>query len=477
MLCLPINRLMRPFMRIVPAVFLGLSLGVSACLTSIVSAEPVPLAPAATPADNPLKGLVPYADADVERFPHSLEFDYVKLSDLMTGRDTFDWQPLETLLDKISSRGCQAVLRIWIEYPGQPSGLPQYLRDEGVKVTEWTNSKENPPKKNFTPDYEDQRLVVALESFLAEFGRRYDGDPRLGYLTAGLLGQWGEWHDWPREELFASQATQKRVLDAYTKAFTRTPVLLRYPAGSDHDAHVANSNRPFGYHDDSFAWGTLDTGKKGDSWFYMPLLTAAGEEAVNKWKTQPIGGEIRPEVWGQIFDAKPKHKQAQDFAECVRQTHATWLMDSGLFDKKPSADRIQRAKAQVQRMGYDFYVQSAQIVRPQPEQIKVTLAVVNNGVAPFYHDWALELAALSSSGEVLKTYPVDWKLTGILPSAQPHSWVATLPAKEMPENAAKLALRAINPLANGKTLKFANADQDADLKGWLTVGTIKSPDA
>ena len=459
-------------MRCLLSVFLLGSLGFALSDPSIASAESVPLAPAATPADNPLKGLVPYADADIERFPHSLEFDYVKLSDLMTGRDTFDWQPLETLLDKISSRGCQAVLRIWIEYPGQKSGLPQFLRDDGVKITEWTNKEEKPPKKNFTPDYEDDRLVAALETFLADFGRRYDGDPRLGYLTAGLLGEWGEWHNWPREELFASKATQLRVLNAYTKAFTKTPVLLRYPAGADHEAHVSNSNRPFGYHDDSFAWGTLDTGKKDDSWFYMPLLTAAGEEAVNKWMTQPIGGEIRPEIWGHIFDAKPKHKQAQDFAECVRQTHATWLMDSGLFNKSPSADRMQRATAQVQRMGYDFHVQSAQIERPQPDQIEVALAVVNNGVAPFYYDWALELAALSDSGEVLKTYPVDWQLTGILPSEKPHAWVATLSVKEIPENATKLALRAVNPLSAGKPLKFANADQDADAAGWLTLGSI-----
>ena len=452
--------------------FVGLVLGFVLFQSSARSAEPVPLAQAATPADNPLKGLVPYANAEVDRFPHSLEFDYVPLSDLMTGRDTFDWQPLETRLKHISLRGCQAVLRIWIEYPGQKSGLPQFLRDEGVKITEWTNTLENPPKKNFTPDYEDQRLVVALETFLAEFGRRYDGDPRLGYLTAGLLGEWGEWHNWPRDELFASKATQKRVLNAYTKAFTKTPVLLRYPAGADHNAHVSTGDRPFGYHDDSFAWGTLDTGKPEDSWFYMSLLTAAGEGAVNKWKTQPIVGEIRPEVWGQIFDAKPKHKQAQDFAECVRQTHATWLMDSGMFDKPPSTDRIQRATLQVQRMGYNFHVQSARIERSQPEQLDVALVVVNNGVAPFYHDWGLELAALSETGAVLQTYPVDWKLTGILPSDKPHAWMATLSAKEIPEEAAKLALRAMNPLPEGKALKFANTDQDADAVGWLTLRTI-----
>ena len=170
------------------------------CLNAIAG-EPLKLQLAPTPADNPLKGLVPYADAEVKRFPHSLEFDYVKLAELVTGIDTYDWKPLEDRLNKISSRGCQAVIRVWIEYPNQKSGVPQFLIDQGVKLTTWTNNKESPPTKNITPDYENERLVSAVERFLAEFGKRYDGDPRLGFLTAGLLGEWGEWHDWPREDL------------------------------------------------------------------------------------------------------------------------------------------------------------------------------------------------------------------------------------------------------------------------------------
>lgn len=444
----------------------------TASLSLAARAETFRLVPAATPADNPLKGLVPYADANVDRFPHSLEFDYLKLSDLMVGSETFNWQPLESRLNLIASRGCQAVFRIWIEYPNQPSGLPQFLRDDGVKVTTWTNTEEKPATKNITPDYEDERLVVALERFIHEFGRRYDGDKRIGFLTAGLLGAWGEWHCWPRDELFASKSTQKRILEAYAQAFTKTPILLRYPAGKNSDTYVANDDLPFGYHDDSFAWGTIDTGNPDDSWFYMSLLTKAGDQAVNKWKEHPIGGEIRPEIWGQIFDAKPKHKQAQDFSECVKETHASWLMDSGMFNKKSPVERIERATREVQRMGYDFYVRTARIDRMGPERIEVELEIFNNGVAPFYYDWPLELAALSATGKVLKSYSVDWKLTEIAPSNTPYTLKKSLLTKEIPEEANKLALRVINPLPNGKHLKFANATQDVDAVGWLTLGSF-----
>jgi len=64
--------------------------------------------------------------------------------------------------------------------------------------------------------------------------------------------------------------------------FTKTPVLLRYPVGDGHPKDASNAQRPFGYHDDSFAWGTLATGRKDDDWFFVPALRAAGAEALRK---------------------------------------------------------------------------------------------------------------------------------------------------------------------------------------------------
>ena len=63
-------------------------------------ADVLKLAPAPSPADNPLKGLVPYSNMAGETFPHSMEFGYVPLSELMTGADSFDWQAMETLVQQ-----------------------------------------------------------------------------------------------------------------------------------------------------------------------------------------------------------------------------------------------------------------------------------------------------------------------------------------------------------------------------------------
>ena len=108
------------------------------CPLQLLAQAPLKYVPA--PPDNPLKGLVPYARPQADRFPHSMEFGYLPLSDLMTGPNEFDWEPLETLLDDIAARRHQTVFRIWIEYPGRDEGIPAFLQQEGLKVTQWLNT-------------------------------------------------------------------------------------------------------------------------------------------------------------------------------------------------------------------------------------------------------------------------------------------------------------------------------------------------
>ncbi|MCL4789480.1 MAG: hypothetical protein KJ070_22270, partial [Verrucomicrobia bacterium] len=256
---------------------------------------------APAPPDNPLKGFVPYLRADTT-FPHSLEWDYTKLSDLMTGPTNFNWSPFEAKLNAAASRGHQFVARFYLEWPGKTTGVPQYLIADGLRLRTWTNTNTQPfpPAIDHTPDYEDPRLRTALTNFIRAFGERYDGDPRLGFVGLGLLGTWGEWHNHPNTDWFASKTVQREVMDAYEAAFKRTKLVARYPAGPDDPRYADNSRRPIGYHDDSFAWATVHTGRRNQDWYFESRLRAAG--ALYKWRSQPIGGEVRPEVWSCLFN-------------------------------------------------------------------------------------------------------------------------------------------------------------------------------
>ena len=437
----------------------------------VLAAEPVIFKPAyaPAPADNPLKGFVPYAGQGRD-FPHSLEFGYLSLASMMTGPTTFNWVPMERLLDGIASRGCQGVFRIYLEYPSKPSGVPEYLVQAGVKVRAWTNTNTQPlpPALDHTPDYEDPRLREALRNFIAALGARYDGDPRIGFITAGLLGTWGEWHCYPHAEWFASQTVQAEVMDAYEAAFKKTPVLLRNPAGDNDHAHASNGRRNLGYHDDSFAWSTIETGSKDDAWTFLAAMQKAG--AMERWRTAPIGGEIRPELWPCLWK-KEGCKEGQDFARCVRETHASWLMESST-SRALTPDERERALAAAQSLGYELQIVKATAAL-QGRVLKVSVTITNRGVAPFYAAWPVRLLAIGSDGSE-SVAELPFVLKTLLPAANDTQSVTLDPAKFAPGET-KLLLGIPNPLKGGKPFRFANMDQDRDRAGWLTLGKIVIP--
>lgn len=405
----------------------------------------------AAPVDNPLKGLVPYW-GQAGPFPSSMEYWYFAINDVMKGPDQFDWSPVEEKLEQIRARGSQMVIRFYLEYPNRKSGMPAYLNKQGVKLFKYKNDD----GVNLTPDYRNPTLIEAMETFIEEFGKKYDGDPRVGFITMGILGHWGEWHTYPKTNLFAPKENQTRIQDAFAKAFKTTKVLMRYPAGKDSWAHAPNHEHPFGYHDDSFAWATLDTGKRDDDWYFEPAMKAAGPKAISKWKTQPIGGEIRPELWGCVFDQNSCAPKGQEFDKCVERLHVTWLMDSGMFnlaDPKPTKERLAKATQQVQKMGYELFVRSATIKRSENKAL-MTLNIENKGVAPFYYKWPVEIVTIGENGKPVKVVKTNWDLRETVPGEK-ITWSKEFKVSEN----ARLAIRIENPMKGGKPIRFANENQ------------------
>jgi len=410
---------------------------------------------APAPADNPLKGFVPFrGDHGEDAFPHSLEWASLPLSAVMFGADQFHFEvQFEPVLDDIASRGHQAALRFVLDSPAHATGVPAFLLEGGLKMSAY---KEH--GGGVSPDYHDEALLVALETFIAALGARYDGDPRIGYLTVGLLGFWGEWHTYPHADWFPGPEIQRRILSAYTRAFSKTSLLMRIPQP---DA----GKWPIGLHDDSFAYTTLGP----DSWHFLPLITAAGAERL--WRAQPIGGELRPEIQAVLRTNLPAEDSGyQDFAECVERTHASWLINHDLFERSAPLppDESERALAAARSLGYELHVASATFrdsVRLGSD-LKLKLSIVNRGVAPFYHDWPVRVAIAG------RTFPTDWRLSTIFPEAkEPTVWQTSITiAGNLHPGRYPLRLRVVNPLKKGHPLRFANADQQPD--AWLNLGTV-----
>ena len=123
--------------------------------------------------DNPLRGFMTNYNWNepANDFPHQLEYFYVPMTNVWNlDGETFD-AGLEPLLAAAAARGNHTVMRVYIDYPGHDSGLPDYLTDR-VSCQTYTDFG-----GGCSPDYDDPDLVEAMLGLIEALGSRYDGDP------------------------------------------------------------------------------------------------------------------------------------------------------------------------------------------------------------------------------------------------------------------------------------------------------------
>jgi hypothetical protein len=437
---------------------------------------------ARAPADNPLKGLNANetSGSGWDRYPFSLMYVGLPLNETMSGPTNFDWSKLESVIAIATNHHAQVIPRFFIDYPGWTNtAIPWYLLTNGLQT--WSYSEYGNTRSLF-PNYEDPNLHRALTNFIAAYGARYDGDPRIAFVQVGTVGMWGEWHYGNVQMLshWASLASQRVVMDAYTNAFRMTKLQMRYAAGPNNDAGgvatARNDNYPFGYYDDSFCRTTFTTNPAAYRWYMLPQMAVAG--VTNKWRTHPYGGEQGSGLFDCIFsntpcnitDFEPSQDPNQSWSNCVYFSHATYMQVLGVNYPQHAADEFHtNALAAAQRLGYELWVQSLS-TWTSASDLNCSVTITNTGVAPFYYNWQIELQALTN-GTVAQTWTPAWALTSVIPGDGAVTYTHTL--TNAPARPFTLLMRAVNPMSHGKVLRFANVNQHATVTNWLTLGVVR----
>ena len=367
---------------------------------------------------NPMKGWMPGYKGINSNFPYSIDHFYMPLSDVYMDWGQCDWSAFEEELDRVVGTGSHVVTRFFIDYPNRPSAMPGFLVDD--------NGYQVPMYDDNSPHWNDDTLMVALEEFIGLFGERYDGDPRIAFIEAGLYGYWGEWHTYPDNDWAMAQANKDRLLIAYKNAFDTTHIGLRQ---SNH-ASTYDLKMSVGYYDDSFAYNTLCTG----SWCsWNGNLVPDG--ITDNYKYHPFAGELRPQIQNNIFDAWPNDTYSaeddmsmEDLETCIRATRLSFMKAYYLYNKIPTETEFENALRSHKMMGYEFFVSSVQITADTLSNVTVNVKIQNRGVAPIYYDWDVEFSAINSSGNfagVIGT--ADWDITAILPDSLDNLRTFTAP--------------------------------------------------
>ncbi len=425
------------------AILIVLAAGVSA------QQRVVPLPAGPGPLDNPLKGWCPYTTAGPVNQPYSMVYQYVSWKDLepTEGHYAFDeWEKKswETPLAK----GKHIVFRVFIDYPHQPSGLPGWLVSKGVKQTPYSDYG-----GGMAPDYDDPRMLRAMERLIAALGSRYDGNPRIAFIEMGLLGYWGEWHTYPRSELFASLATQQRVLEAAHEAFPHKIIMTRYPS------NYAGRQPWIGFFDDMLPEDTDGP----EDWKFLPGMRRSGR--AENWKRAALGGEMVPHAAHKWLGTDYDHT-----LKMVEKAHFTWFGPyCPALERSQSPDFIKASQSLVRRMGYEFQladIRHADTIR-QGDPLDVIVSGENIGVAPFYYPWPVELALIDAQGKFTENYQADVDIRKWLPG---HFQFHIAPIAKAAPGQYKLALGIRDPWIGNPSISFANNLPRQD--GWTILSKV-----
>ena len=414
--------------------------------------QAVQLKPGPGPLDNPLKGWGTYTTAGQIHQPYSMVYQYVSWKELepRPGDYRFDaWA--KRAWNTPEAAGKRVIFRVYLDYPSLPSGVPDWVVAKGVHLRKYTEEG-----GGLSPDYDDPILVTALERFIAALGKRFDRDPRVAFVTVGTLGFWGEWHTYPRVELFASPATQQRIIDAYRRAFPDKKLQARYPDG------VTGKQPWLGYHDDMFPSDTIGP----DEWMFLPKMGRAGR--TDNWKVAPIGGEMEPGAADRWVGT--------DFArtmEAVEKAHMTWVGPySPAIDANASPEFLANSQAMVRRMGYQFCLRTAwaSVTGKSPGSLRVTVTGENQGVAPFYYRWPVRLALLDAHHRVVQVLSTDADIRSWLPG--PFTLRASRSLR-LPSGVYRLGVGVIDPRTSRPGVKFANTLPSDG--GWTILTNVSIP--
>lgn len=324
----------------------------------------------------PMTGLVLWRDSKSKADYIQLEFSYMLYNDVCKEKDVFDWTPMEKLLEDISSRGHQAVVRFRYTYPGYASAVPDYIKALDGYEAKWAKADGRSKPDTEYPDWRCEELQRFHKEFHRRFAELYDKDPRLAFVETGF-GHWAEYHVYDglyiKDQTFPSKAFQAEFMRGMKEWFHDTTWSISIDAAdSKYGPFQQYSDLlelSFGNFDDSFMCEDWD-GYNWEGWSFF---------GADRYKKAAEGGEFS---YYSSYDQKhcldAGGMYGRKFEDMAAKVHLTFIIGADQPGKQTNA----RLKEASMAMGYRFEIKDF-CVNPGKS---ASVLIKNVGVAPIYRN-------------------------------------------------------------------------------------------
>jgi hypothetical protein len=408
-------------------------------LDDVITSE---LAATSGPDKNPLKGFHSGWQRANDDFA-SLGLQFLEWGKFEPEDDVFNWEYVEEVLDRAGTRGRHFILQFVVDWDDsslkEPNGRSHY------RGPDWLLQRVGETRGPIDPDdpnsrisratrYDDRIFLEEASEAITTLLERYRDDPRAFVFPTGVLGFWGQWSTFPRNDWNPSRFAKAEILSTYLSGlepdgFTQ----IRNPRDA-----VADPQKGIGY-SNSMAAPT----RQGYEF---------GERVANRrlWRNGPITGEwpahIETSYWQRFF----QDTEGLFFIEKGRYT--TLMLPESLKIKEvlPDWEQDDLFLNMHRKMGYNFQVTSVRHLVSSDISHRTCLEVdlQNIGIAPFYKRWKIQLAILNAAtGEPIDVIPLDLDIRNLGPNESTTLAVSSLKRLE-PSDRYQIGLRILQPGAD-----------------------------
>ena len=355
----------------------------------------------------------------------SVGFQYIKWKEFESEDDKFDFDYIEKLLQRPGSKGRHFILRLYADWHGEPkSHAPEWLYKK-YKI------KYIKGDKKYVTDYNDSKYLKQVEQAIKALAAKYDNDPRVYAFQIGVLGFWGEWHNFGinSKDFEIKDSTRVKVIKMYKKYFKKAKIVGRYPWRKP----LKNLDW-IGYHNDFFMYDK-------HSFEFDDAIAKA-----KQWKNGPIGGEMPPAADKKENMAKLAKGAGLKMVEKGR--YSTMKPQKAFCEFTKEGEKREAFLRMHRRMGYNFQIDKAVYTKSlKGKKFTIKLSGKNVGVAPIYYDWQVQFALLDAYNKAIEIVNDKTDLTKILPEKS-FVYQGKIDVSKLPKGAYKVAVRIIQPGAD-----------------------------
>ncbi len=396
--------------------------------------------------NNPLTGNAVWADSDaVHPQQFSLVYANITWKELEPEEGHYAFETLEEKyrFAQWKNLGKHLILRFVMDIPGDAPhcDLPEWLAGR-IAGTSYVISY----GRGWSPDYHAPELMAAHRKALKALGDRYDSDPFVAFVELGSLGHWGEWHVHESLGTLPDEATRNQYIQDYLDAFHETHLMMRRPFRSASENGMGLFNDAVGDNRATLLW--LDWIENGGE--YQGEADALSPMP-DSWKTCPIGGELSTSK-----KVSKYLNDDQNLLHLLRLSHASWVGPNSFSEIKE--EKLQASLDHLlNSIGYRL-----RVTRCSLEQDLLTVEIRNDGIAPFYYPWPVQVRMTDFDGNntILES---ELDLREILPGVS----VQTAVRLDACESWKTIALGIINPVTNTPSVRFAMNAVESD--GWTVL--------